>query len=299
MLKHGFVASSGGRKPGAPIIGTATAGVNQASVEFSAPSYLGKPNNSLTYTAKSSPSDITATGSSSPIVVTGLTAGSSYTFSVKLNNTVIDSDFSSESNSITAIAPGPFFPPSFGPFFPPSFPPPPFFPPQFGPFFSLGLCIDGETEIMTPTGLVKAKNISVGDTVLSLDFNEISTEDEYNYRIWNSESLTKKIEDFVETTITNVIASVKDNVVYFNDKQESLYSLQQTMFVKDSDGIYRIKLSGAIGVGDTLIHVSGDGSVIEEPVIKVDFIEEDHTVYTFSAEPYDWFIAGGFLVHNK
>jgi hypothetical protein len=270
MSKIGPISSSDGRKPGTPIIGTATAGVTQATVTFSAPSYTGKPNNSLTYTAQSSPSDITATGSSSPIVVTGLTAGSSYTFAVKLNNTVMDSDFSSQSNSVTPTAPGPFFPPFFPffPFFPPFFPFfPPFFPPRFGPFFSIGLCIDGETEIVTPSGLVKAKDISVGDTVYSLDFNEISTEDEYNYRIWNSESLTKKTEEFVETTITNIIASVKDNVMYFNDKEDSLYSLEQTMFVKDTDGVYRIKLSGAISVGDTLIHVSGDGSVIEEPVI--------------------------------
>ena len=133
MSKIGPISSSDGRKPGTPIIGTATAGVTQASVEFTAPSYTGKPNSSLTYTAKSSPSDITATGSSSPIVVTGLGAGTAYTFSVKLNNTVMDSDFSASSNSVTPTAPGPFFPPFFPyfPFFPPYFP---FFPPYF-PFF--------------------------------------------------------------------------------------------------------------------------------------------------------------------
>ena len=141
MAKIGPISSSSGRKPGTPIIGTATAGVTQASVDFTFPSYTGKPNSSLTYTAKSTPSDITATGSSSPIVVTGLAAGTAYTFSVKLNNTVIDSDFSASSNSVTPTAPGPFFPPFFPPsfpFFPPYFPffPPsfPFFPPYF-PFF--------------------------------------------------------------------------------------------------------------------------------------------------------------------
>ena len=130
MSKIGPISSSDGRKPGTPIIGTATAGVTQATVAFIFPSYTGKPNDSLTYTAKSSPSDITATGSSSPIVVTGLSAGTAYTFSVKLNNTVMDSDFSEASNSVTPTAPGPFFPPYF-PFFPPFFP---FFPPYF-PYF--------------------------------------------------------------------------------------------------------------------------------------------------------------------
>ena len=140
MSKIGPISSSDGRKPGTPIIGTASAGVTQASVEFIFPSYTGKPNNSLTYTAKSSPSDITATGSTSPIVVTGLSAGTAYTFAVKLNNTVMDSEFSEQSNQVTPTAPGPFFPPFF-PFFPPYFPYfpfflQPFFPPSF-PRFSV------------------------------------------------------------------------------------------------------------------------------------------------------------------
>lgn len=134
MSKIGPISSSDGRKPGTPIIGTAVAGANQATVNFTAPSYTGKPNSSLTYTAVSSPSSIQATGSSSPIVVTGLNAGTSYTFTVKLNNTIMDSDFSLSSNSVAPTAPGPFFPPSFGPFFPPFFPFFPFFPPFF-PFF--------------------------------------------------------------------------------------------------------------------------------------------------------------------
>jgi hypothetical protein len=50
----------------------------------------------------------------------------------------MDSDFSEASNSITPVAPGPFFPTPFFPFFPPFFPFfPPFFPffPPFFPFF--------------------------------------------------------------------------------------------------------------------------------------------------------------------
>jgi hypothetical protein len=123
MSRLGPVSSSAGRKPGTPTIGTATAGSGQATVTFTAPSYLGKPNSPLTYTVVSSPSSIQNTGSESPITVTGLSNETAYTFTVKLNNTVMDSDFSGASNSVTPIAPGPFFP-----FFPPFFPFFPFFP---------------------------------------------------------------------------------------------------------------------------------------------------------------------------
>ncbi len=119
MSRLGPVLSSAGRKPGTPTIGTATAGDGQASVTFTAPTYLGKPDSSLTYTVVSSPSSISQTGSGSPIVVTGLSNGTAYTFTVKLSNTVLDSDFSSSSNQVTPVAPIPT-PPFF-----PSFPTPP------------------------------------------------------------------------------------------------------------------------------------------------------------------------------
>jgi len=129
----GITGSSDGRQPGAPTIGSASASdfVN-ASVSFTAPAYLGKPQ-ATTYTVTSSPGSVTATGATSPIVVTGLTLGTAYTFTVTLSNGVATSAASSASNSVTPIA-APFFPPffpSFGPFFPPFFP---FFPPFF-PFF--------------------------------------------------------------------------------------------------------------------------------------------------------------------
>src|SRR3569623_1555465 len=64
--------------PGAPTIGTATAGDTQASISFSAPASNGGA--SITgYTVTSSPGGLTGTGTSSPITVTGLTNGTAYT----------------------------------------------------------------------------------------------------------------------------------------------------------------------------------------------------------------------------
>ncbi len=134
MSRLGPVSSSAGRKPGTPTIGTATAGDGQASVTFTAPTYLGKPNSSLTYTVVSSPSSISQTGSGSPIVVTGLSNGTAYTFTVKLSNTVLDSDFSSSSNSISpASASPPPPPPPPPPTSPPPTSPPPTSPPPTSP----------------------------------------------------------------------------------------------------------------------------------------------------------------------
>lgn len=82
----------------APFIGTATAGEAKATITFSAPvSDGGVPITS--YTVTSSPDNITATGSSTSIIVTGLTNGTSYTFTVVANNAYGSGLVSNASNS--------------------------------------------------------------------------------------------------------------------------------------------------------------------------------------------------------
>ena len=87
--------------PTAPTIGTATAGDASASVTFSAPSFSKLPITSYTVTA--SPGGATGTGVSSPITVTGLTNGTSYTFTVTASHASGTSSASSASNSIVPV----------------------------------------------------------------------------------------------------------------------------------------------------------------------------------------------------
>ena len=87
--------------PNTPTIGTATAGALSATVAYTAAT-VGGP--ATTFTALSNPGSITGTGSSSPITVTGLTAGTAYTFTVRGNNATGSGNYSTASNSVTPTA---------------------------------------------------------------------------------------------------------------------------------------------------------------------------------------------------
>jgi hypothetical protein len=95
------------KNPNAPTIGTATAGDASASVAFTAPSNVGGSAIS-SYSALSTPGGLVGTAASSPVTVSGLTNGSSYTFIVWAINTYGPSAFSASSNSVTpeAAVPG-------------------------------------------------------------------------------------------------------------------------------------------------------------------------------------------------
>lgn len=107
LQMFGYSRSSGATVPNAPTIGTATAtGPTTATVTYTAPAYDGGAT-IISYTAVSSPGGITGTLSqagSGTITVSGLTAATSYTFTVYATNSVGNSASSAASNSITTTS---------------------------------------------------------------------------------------------------------------------------------------------------------------------------------------------------
>ena len=71
--------------PGAPTSVSVSGGDAQATVSFTAPSFTGIPAGITGFKVTSSEGE-TATGTSSPLTVTSLTNGTSYTFTVQATN---------------------------------------------------------------------------------------------------------------------------------------------------------------------------------------------------------------------
>jgi hypothetical protein len=95
--------------PGAPIIGAANAGNHSASVAFTAPANDGDATiTGYTVTARDLSSEVnggqTASGLASPITVSGLTNGDSYTFAVTATNRAGTGPPSAASNEVVPFA---------------------------------------------------------------------------------------------------------------------------------------------------------------------------------------------------
>ena len=88
--------------PGVPTNVTATGTSSSITVSWLAPTATGYPVSTINYTVSSSPGTLTCTTSSTSCTVSGITGGTTYTFSVTASNSTGVSSVSSSSNSVTS-----------------------------------------------------------------------------------------------------------------------------------------------------------------------------------------------------
>jgi hypothetical protein len=186
-------------------------------------------------------------------------------------------------------------------------------------------CIDGETFIRVKSGqgtesvdsetgkvtlknsageviAKKAKDIVVGDTVLSASITEIDpASPDYEVFTWKSDSLTF-VED-TETTIVDIEEQSKIQAIYFNGDESSQFTLEHPILVKKTiDGVseYAFSMVAEIEIGNSILKYNPSTDSYDETVINsIDISSGEKTVYTFSAEPHDLIIAGDIITHNK
>jgi len=153
--------------------------------------------------------------------------------------------------------------------------------------------------VRTARGEIPAKDIVLGDKAVVPTLSEMTSSDPGDSKesmfLWSSESLTFMEQAETEVTYLGPKMSI---CLYFNDKEDKKFSFTQTIYIK-RDGIYRIVPCSDVEVGDTLITVSDSGEYGEEVVNTISSGDEPEMTYLVGCEPQDWFVAGGYLVHNK
>jgi hypothetical protein len=183
----------------------------------------------------------------------------------------------------------PFFPPGFGPFFPPGFGPffPPFFPPGFGPYFKSKYCIEEDSQLLTSNGYILAKDVKVGDVLLTIDPSELNNGD------MTSDIVLRDKVTLSETTVVKHELSQKD-LIKFNGS-DTLFSEGQPIFVKEGE-LIKYKETGQVQVGDILVTLRVEScEIIFETVDTIEKLPAKD-VYDIRCEPSQWFIAGNYIV---
>jgi len=211
--------------------------------------------------------------------------GTSQTYNVRADNANGSSGTSASSNSVTTPFSvfgffGAFY--NFSPFTPFSV----FFfsPNNFSLFF--------ETEIITPNGLVKAGELSVGDKVFALDLGNYELTDwltnwQMNEIDWNSNP------SIVETTVSSIEIRDHENFIFIDG---DTFTPNHNILSK-KNGIIKFISASEI---DTSYQIY---SYEQASFVNIELVEAitiaDGKLISINCEPYDNFFTKTMLVYDK
>ena len=283
--------------PGTPTSVTATAGVNQDTASWTAPDNGGSGITNYHVISTDGYNGDTATNS----ITIGDPAGNSLSYTVYATNANGNGVTSAASNSITTQAP--FFPPSFfaPPFFPPGFFSPPgffnppgfFAPPSF--FHPPGFCIEENTNVLTKDGYKKAKDIIVGDVLLTKTFDGIAGDVSLkDIAAWS----IKELNNFgvLESEVTDIIIAPQNETIIINGDKGKRFSVLEEILVF-SNGEYRLTNANRLTTADKLVAVNENELQLLE-ITSIETIEEITNVYEFNRKPFGLIVADSVIVNN-
>jgi len=230
----------------------------------------------------------------------------------------------------------PFFPPNFfaPPFFPPGFFAPPFFPPGFfaPPFFPPGFfsppaffappsffhppsffsppaffsppsffhppsfCIEEDTNVLTKYGYKKAKDIVVGDILITRSFDTLPVSSSVGpVAQWQSDSINNVITQ--ESEVTRITVTPQSESYIINGSLTKRFSIYEDIFVF-KDGEYRFVSANTLSTNDKLVSYDENNNLLLTDIDTIDLVEEETLVYDFYREPFGLIMADDILVYN-
>jgi len=167
----------------------------------------------------------------------------------------------------------------------------------FSPFRVFGFsptffCIDEDAPVLTKTGNKKAKDIKVGDTLITKTFDQLPVGHFAEVIMWMGKGGLTNYKN-IESTVTEIVPSTVEQTVIINNNPDMRFStMEDILTVKHN--IYKFIPSREIKPGDTL--VTKDSLMVVE---DVETVNETRTVYMFSRDPLGLVIAGNLLCYSS
>lgn len=165
-------------------------------------------------------------------------------------------------------------------------------------YFGQPACIDQETPVLTKQGYALAKDIVVGDILITKTFKDIPMTANDNLRTWSSENNKEYVTQ--ESTVKIAQEGEEFNTVVINgDKYKRFSTTEEFLVVRDSRLIF--VTSSELKSKDLIVKNAdenvADGLFYE--VRSIEVIEEVRKVYQYKVEPFGLIIADSLLINNS
>ena len=159
-------------------------------------------------------------------------------------------------------------------------------------------CVLGTTKLQTTKGFIYAADLEVGNILLSVDVEEIDTnEEKVNFNYWLSSTFT--IKNLTTTTVTRVTKQIVTDLIIINGES---YSFEHAILV-ERDNEYEFIRAQFIKETDKVLRLNPAADPMFE-FVAIDSLTRVHhkegiEVYDIGVEPYDVYFTDGLLSHNK
>ena len=162
----------------------------------------------------------------------------------------------------------------------------------YGGFFWDSISTDTYLRL-APDGLIRAGDVEVGDELLSLNIEELSTDgSQVDLDTWNSETFNSL--GFTTTTVTNVRTSTT-NIIYIINGDT--FSDRHNILVR-RNGEYKFVISSEVSVATDEIYNANTEQWEAVYDLVVENLEEPISTISIDCEPYDVFFTNKMLVYN-
>lgn len=158
-----------------------------------------------------------------------------------------------------------------------------------------GLCIDGQTPVLTNKGYVLAKDISTDDILLTRTFDELPITNHDGLRNWSS--TINKDYKVIESKVTHIKKSEVSHTVIINKDNYKRFSTEEDILIVREDRLMFV-IASQLRIKDKIIK-DQDESVSPYCIVdSIDIIEENREVYDFTREPFGLIVADSLFVYN-